>query len=360
MDHDLTSYGDIQHQLAQRCADAQRLAAEAHQQGLRLREARRERAAIERQLEDAALANPRALAAAKVEAQQEYRRRIERAVEPVAVMRGAGAWLAEIDRLNRAAAAATGRAQNMGQRMREADLAIGQLVLSVRAAQVAAETANEACLEARRVLARHDEASADNWSASQAETQPVGAPFDTKMAPIEALLADDREAVASLVKRVSEEAGLDSSRVLLLLLELREALVARAYEAAVLDFQRGHPFWDQFTRHEARSVAASLAVLGRGFDGRGGWQDGKPAEPREVAVALSLAGQDPRTTKHRATREELDGLWRGVTVAAFEHLRESSPDLGLETITRLVGPRADGLSDLWDNWGRIRRLMLAG
>ncbi|CAN5630830.1 hypothetical protein BH23CHL7_BH23CHL7_15000 [soil metagenome] len=360
MDHGSTSYGDIQHQLAQRCADAQRLAAEAQQQELRLRMARRERTAIERQLEDAALADPRTLAAAKSEAQHEYRRRIERAVEPVAVMRGAGAWLSEIDRLNRAAAAATGHAENLAQRMREAEVEIGRLGLSVRAAQVAAETANEACLEAGRVLARHDEASADTWSATQNETQPADAPPDTRMAPIEALLADDREAVADLVKRVSEEAGLESSRVLLLLLELREALVARAYEAAVLDFPHGHPFWGQFTRHEARSVAASLAVLGRGFDGRGGWQDGKPAEPREVAVALSLAGRDPRTTRHRAAREELDGLWRGVTVAAFEHLRETSPDLGLETITRLLGPRADGLSDLWDNWGRIRRLMLAG
>jgi hypothetical protein len=105
-------------------------------------------------------------------------------------------------------------------------------------------------------------------------------------------------------------------------------------------------------------VAASLAVLGRGFDGRGGWQDGKPAEPRELALALSLAGREPRSVKHKPTRAGLETIWQGVTVAAVEHLHDNAPDLGIEAVTALLGPRAEGLSDLWDNWGRVRRLLL--
>jgi hypothetical protein len=146
--------------------------------------------------------------------------------------------------------------------------------------------------------------------------------------------------------------------VQLLLLELREGLIARAYEAAALSFPQGHAFWSQFTRVEARAVAASLAVLGRGFDGRGGWQDGKPAEPRELALALSLAGREPRSVKHKPTRAGLETIWQGVTVAAVEHLHDNAPDLGIEAVTALLGPRAEGLSDLWDNWGRVRRLLL--
>jgi hypothetical protein len=360
MDHGHASDNDIQRQLAERCADAERLALDVQQHEIRLRGARRERAAIERQMEDTALAEPRVLIAAKVEAQLEYRRRIERAVEPVAVMVSANAWLSEIDRLNRAAAAAGVHAENMTQRLRDTEQMVERLALRVRAAQVAAATAQEACLEARRALARRDEATAASPAADIQAFETRKTLPATGMAPINALLIDDRAAVADLVKRLSEEAGLEPSRVQLLLLELREALVARAYEAAMLDFPAGNAFWNQFPRSEARAVAASLAVLGRGFDGRGGWQDGRPAEPREMALALSLAGRDPRTVKHRPSRAELERLWHGVTVAALEHLLDRAPDLGLESMATLLGHSADGLSDLWDNWGRIRRLLLTG
>jgi hypothetical protein len=350
------SYDDIRRRLERHCAEAERLAVEAKRVEERLREARRERSVIERQLAEAALADPRTLAMAKQQAQLAYRQRVGGGAEPSAVLSGATAWLSELDRLNRAARKATGHAHGLTQRKRDADALVDRLVLDARAAQVAADSARQACLEARRALARHDEelvADAIKLDTSSVER------VDEALTPIEAMLAGDRTVVASLVRRLAEESGLEPSRVELLLLELREGIVARAHEEAVLRFPGNHPFWSQFSRAEARAVAASLAMLGRGFDGQGGWQDDRVAEPRELAVALSLAGRDPRTLKHRPTRPELEALWQGVSVAAIEHVHESAPDLGLESITALLGPRAEGLADLWDNWGRLRRLLLS-
>ena len=327
MDQAHVSYSEIQRRLEHHCAEAERLAGRAAEQEQRLREARRERALIERDMADVELAEPRVLVAAKIEAQQRYRSHIERAHEPAAVMSGALAWLSDIDRLNRAAVRAAGHAEQMGQRRREVALLVEELTLRAKAAQVAADSARQACLEARRALARRDEAN-----VSQADD--LGAPTG-----LDARLPGGMTAIEAL-------------------LELREGLIARAYEAAALSFPQGHAFWSQFTRVEARAVAASLAVLGRGFDGRGGWQDGKPAEPRELALALSLAGREPRSVKHKPTRAGLETIWQGVTVAAVEHLHDNAPDLGIEAVTALLGPRAEGLSDLWDNWGRVRRLLL--
>jgi hypothetical protein len=127
----------------------------------------------------------------------------------------------------------------------------------------------------------------------------------------------------------------------------------------VLDFAPASRFWTQFTLPEARAVAAALEVLGRGFDGRDGWRDGRVAEPRELAIAVSMAGQDPRMLRVRPAREDLEALWQGTAVDTVGYLRERSPDLALETFEPLLGPQAATLTELWDNWGRLRRLMLS-
>jgi hypothetical protein len=186
---------------------------------------------------------------------------------------------------------------------------------------------------------------------------PIG--YDDAITPIEALLQGNRDIFRALVGRLAEEVGLDARRLQLLLLELREGLFERARAAAVLDFAPGNRFWAQFTPPEARAVAAALEVLGRGFDGRQGWRDDRPAEPRELAMAVSMAGQDPRMLRVKPVREDLAALWVGTKVDAVAYLRERSPDLALETFEPSVGPRAEGLTELWDNWGRLRRLMLS-
>ncbi len=62
---------------------------------------------------------------------------------------------------------------------------------------------------------------------------------------------------------------------------------------------------------------------------------------------------------HRPSRADLDHLWRGVTIAAIEFVQARATDLSLDAMAALLGPRAHGLSDLWDNWGRMRRLLLS-
>jgi hypothetical protein len=52
-------------------------------------------------------------------------------------------------------------------------------------------------------------------------------------------------------------------------------------------------------------------------------------------------------------------LFRDVTVAADEYISATAPGLTLGEMVTLLGRRADGLTDLWNAWGRVRPLLLA-
>lgn len=75
-------------------------------------------------------------------------------------------------------------------------------------------------------------------------------------------------------------------------------------------------------------------------------------------MAISLAGRDPRSVRRQPTPTEIETLWQGTTVDATEHLLANAPDLRLEAMIALLGPRADALAELWDNWSRLRPLLL--
>jgi len=51
-------------------------------------------------------------------------------------------------------------------------------------------------------------------------------------------------------------------------------------------------------------------------------------------------------------------LFRDVTVAADEYLAGIAGDLTLAEMVAMLGRRADGLAEVWNNWGRIRPLLL--
>jgi len=53
-------------------------------------------------------------------------------------------------------------------------------------------------------------------------------------------------------------------------------------------------------------------------------------------------------------------LYRDVTVAADEYLVEAAGGLTLGELVSVLGLRADSLTDLWNDWGRVRPLLLAG
>jgi len=163
-----------------------------------------------------------------------------------------------------------------------------------------------------------------------------------------------------LTLRLAEETGTEAGRLQLLLLELRQAIVARALEDNALAFPAAHPFWSQFSAEGGRELALSLARLGYTFDGRDGWRDGRAPGGRELALALEYAGNDPRALRRPAGQTAIDELWQGTTVLAESWLAAAAPDLALDRLIEVLGPRASRLGELWDMWGRLRPLLVAG
>ena len=62
--------------------------------------------------------------------------------------------------------------------------------------------------------------------------------------------------------------------------------------------------------------------------------------------------------RHWPTADETVDLYRGVTVAADEYLAGVAGDLTLAEMVTMLGRRADGLAEVWNQWGRIRPLLL--
>ena len=98
--------------------------------------------------------------------------------------------------------------------------------------------------------------------------------------------------------------------------------------------------------------------MGYRFDGRNGWADGHPPQIRDLALALSYCGHDPRSLRRPAGQAALDSLWLGTTVRSEEYLLAAAPDMTLTQMVALLGPRAGRLGELWDIWGRLRPLLM--
>lgn len=360
------------------CADAERLAqvATVHQQ--RLRDAKRQLADALRQREaDARVRDRRQLTQAKDKARRAYHEARAGAADAGAVQDAVGEWLREIDRLNRELELADRRADQVVRRVGELERALPGIELAADAARIAAEAAQVACIEARRALAGCEEEAqrrmgtqADNemrGPTSQAASGVASAagssapPASAAVGPaaISLLLRGDRRALLGLTLRLAEETGVEAGRLQLLLLELREAIAARALEDHAIAFPPDHPFWSQFAPDAGRQLAASLAQLGYAFDGRAGWRDGRAPAIRELGLALGHGGHDPRALRRPAGQAAIDGLWQGATVLVEEYLASKAPDLALGRLIDLLGPRAARLGELWDMWGRLRPLLLS-
>jgi hypothetical protein len=62
--------------------------------------------------------------------------------------------------------------------------------------------------------------------------------------------------------------------------------------------------------------------------------------------------------RHWPNEEATSRLFNDVTVAADEYLAGVAGDLTLAEMVTMLGRRADGLADVWNQWGRIRPLLL--
>jgi hypothetical protein len=373
------------------CAEERRIAEERCAVATRAQEGAREAAealrAVQRTYDEhlsraeaeAATADPRAVRAAKESAQVAFRHARSAATSRDAVETAARDWLNEINRINRATREAGVQAER--HRLAAADLSAGLERMSVEtdAARISAEMAAEACVAAREAVAACEEAAsmqeAGVRAAAPARTETAGAaaheeePFDpsTPMASragedaaIIRLLRGDREVLSRIVATLGGGNEAEQRRWQRSIGDLLEAIVARAIEASSLDFPPEHPFWGPFTRSQCRDITAALSSLGFRHDGFGGWVEDHMPSQRDLSLAVGYAGLDPMRIRHWPADQEMQDLMRNVTVAADEYVWEAAGALTLGELVSLLGRRADGLTELWNDWGTVRPLLLSG
>lgn len=174
------------------------------------------------------------------------------------------------------------------------------------------------------------------------------------------LVRGDRAALIALVERLGGDDPVARRRWQLALSNMVDAIVAVSIEAGALEYPADHPFWGTFTLVQDREISQALASLGHRFDGMGGFVDERVPSQRDLSLALGYAGLDPMRMRTWPNEQEMAELYADVSVAADEHLAATAGDLSLSDLVALLGRRADGLADLWNEWGRVRPLLLEG
>ena len=318
-------------------------------------------------------ADPRTVQAAKEAAQGGFRAAVSAATTPESHEAAARDWLTEINRINTEAHDATATAT----REREAAMVIGatleRLSLETDAARIGAENADAACLAARVAVAECDERIEDapgtypvppqvpvsSTPERLAGNETLGLALGAGGTPrIFRLLRGDRAAMTTLVAALASDGPESHRHWQLLITDLVGAIIADAIEETALEFPDDHPFWGSFSRQQDREIAHALSSLGFRFDGFGGWTDGRLPSQRDLSLALGYAGFDPMRMRHWPNEQATMNLYRDVTVAADEYLAGVAGDLTLHEMVTMLGRRADSLAEVWNQWGKIRPLLL--
>ena len=342
-------------------------------------------------------AKARAVRTAKEQAQQRFRDARNRAGTRDDVENGAREWLAEINRINHDTREAALRIERDRAAAATLQMTVERLAVEADAARISAERADEACVAAREAVATCEEAQALEAAAARSAAAagepptedaadaadaavPAGRPipiaaatpepedefaFSTPMnsqagqdALIQRILRGDREAMQHAVARL---AGDDPEARKLWQAQLGafvEALIARSIEASAFDFPIDHPFWGAFNQAQNRDIAAGLSSLGFRFDGFGDWVDEHQPSQRDLALAVGYAGLDPMRIRRWPTEAETKDLLREVRVAADEYIAGAAGGLTLGELVTMLGRRADGLAELWNQWGSVRPVLL--
>jgi hypothetical protein len=316
-------------------------------------------------------ADPRAIHQAKDAAQGGFRSAVSSAVTPEALEDAARDWLNEINRINTDAREARTTADREHAAAAQIGADLDRLGLEADAARIGAETADAACLAARAAVADCEEAVAAD-RVEVAPPQPAAAvarldedetltiALESGEAPVVfRILRGDRQAMTSLVAALGGDDRDGRRHWQLLMTSLVEAIVANAIEAASLEFPGDHPLWGLFTKEQNRDIAHALSSLGYRFDGLGGWIDDRLPSQRDLSLALGYAGLDPMRIRQWPDADDTARLFADVTVAADEYLAGVAGDLTLVEMVTMLGRRADGLAEAWNDWGRIRPLLLA-
>jgi hypothetical protein len=372
---------------AERCDLADRLGEQAGVANQHLRDQQRAYDdLIARAAQAAALADPREIRSAKEAARLAFRRAHAGARSREAVEAAATDWLTEINRINQAARDATLEGTRTHDASAALVLTVERLGLEADVARINAESAAEACHAAREALAACEEAQVDR-RAGRVPVDPAAPPVEAarpkllggpefepgevdEITPpservfagaqprILRMLRGDGDAVRTVVQDLAGDDLDEQRRWQLLLSNLVDACVARAIEASSLEFPAGHGFWGPFSQAQNRDIATALASLGYRFDGLGGFSDGRIPSQRDLSLALGYAGLDPMRLRTWPTEATMPHLFDEVRVAADEYVASAAGELTLGEMVALLGGRAEPLADLWNNWGRIRPLLL--
>lgn len=393
---------DQQRLVVERCELAARAADHALEATDRLRAAKRAYDEHTARAEAAqGAADPRSVQRAKDEAQAVFHgaRTAARTAEEAEA--AASAWLQQINQINAAVREATLTLKREREAAAALVLAIERLEAEADAARIGAETAREACLQARENLARCQElvAAAAAGPAGPPPPEPPAEPLPTgrilaevdlpeeaplvlgaaAAGPTDAgagltagegavawehpviirILRGDHEALARVAAQL---AGGDQAAVgqwQLLLDQFVDAVAGRTIEESLLDVDAEHPFWSMFTLQQNREIVAALASLGYRFDGLGGFADARVPSQRDLSLAVGYAGLDPMRIRRWPNEAEMVELFAGTQVAADEYLMAVAPDLTLSELVTALGRRADELAELWNVWGQVRPLLLA-
>jgi hypothetical protein len=140
---------------------------------------------------------------------------------------------------------------------------------------------------------------------------------------------------------------------------LVDAAVASAIDDACFEFPPGNPFWDLFEPDQAREIARGLAALGFRYDGFGSFVDGRIPDQRDLALAIGSAGLIPVRIRYWPRPGETAHLFVDVRVATEIYLESKAPELTLGEMVVALGRRAELLADLWNEWDRVRPLLLS-
>jgi len=357
------------------CGHADRMAAVASAVGERLREARRTYDEhVGRRDRAAATIDPRAIRAAKDEAQAQFRRSRLAARDRAAVESAAGAWLREINRINtrtRDAALAMSREVAVETELLRA---VEKAELDADVARIGSEHAAEECRAARMALATCEEAERLGVSTSE-PAGPAVPPVPRQLAPddeapvelpaaagevaILRLLNGDRATMRSIVEALAGGDAAEERRWQLLVSDLVDAILARAIDASALSFPTDHVLWGAYSQLQCREITAALAALGYRFDGLGGFTDGRVPGQRDLSLAVGYAGEDPMRVRFWPTEADMPALFHDVRVEAGRYLAETAGGLTMGEMVDLLGRRAEPLAELWNAWGRVRPLLLA-
>jgi hypothetical protein len=360
--------------------------------------------------------NPEAMRMAKEGAHREFRAAIDAARVRSHVERAATVWLNEINRINRTVREEQAQIKHEREEATRLDQELDRLTATAETSRTMAEDAEAACRAAQLGLVEPEElravvatgastgprtepqaveeavergpsnpeidmpapasAVAPSPATPPATGDPAGPSDGPSLPPepapepkvdfggsrpptIARLLRRDTSAMNRLVDALAGADIDQRRRWQLLLSNFVDAVVATAIDSGCLEFPSGNRFWNQFDREQAREVARALASLGFRYDGMSQFADGRVPERRDLAVAVGQAGMPSVRVRSWPLPEENAALMTNVRVDTDLLLAESAPSFTMGELLQLLGWRSEQLADLWNEWPRLRPLLLA-